>query len=105
MNKNLQISCAEAKFVLKHLTKEEKEKIPAKLRRFITDNCDKEHEVDINKLSKRTYALLAVIYRKYLAENKPELQAEYKARLKKENAKRLSKNKPTQKSSQTKKPV
>ena len=85
MDKNLQISLTEVKFVLKHLTKEEKNKIPAKLRMFITDCKDKTHTVDINNLSKRTRALLAVIYRKYLAENKQELELEHKTRLKKEN--------------------
>lgn len=82
MNKKLQISFTEVKYILKHLTKEEKDKIPVKLRRFITDNCDREHEVDINHLSKRTYALLAVIYRKYLCSNKEEIQLEYQNRLK-----------------------
>lgn len=85
MDEQLQISFAETKYVLKHLTKEEKEKIPAKLRRFITDNSVKNHNIDLNKLNKRTYALLAVLYRKYLAENKNELEEEHKERLKKEN--------------------
>ncbi|MBQ9796042.1 MAG: hypothetical protein IJW36_03715 [Clostridia bacterium] len=93
MDKQLQISFAEAKYVLKHLTKEEKEKIPAKLRRFITDNSAKGHDVDINKLDKRTYALLAVIYRKYLAKNKDELEKEHQERLKKENIVKTTKMK------------
>ncbi len=84
MDKKLQISFTEAKYILKHLTKEEKNKIPEKLRRFITDNCDKTHTVDMNNLSKRTYALLAVIYRKYLSSNKQDLENEHKERLKKE---------------------
>jgi len=84
MNKNLQISFKEAKHVLKYLTKEEKDKIPVKIRRFITDYDDNEHVVDMNKLSKRTYALLAVIYRKYLAENKQQLEQEHQNRLRNE---------------------
>lgn len=92
MDSKLQISFAEAKYVLKHLTKEEKEKIPAKLRRFITDNSAKGHAVDLDKLDKRTYALLAVIYRKYLAENKDELEREHKERLKSEAIKKSQNN-------------
>ena len=91
MNKNLQIAFAEAKHILKHLTHEEKNKIPVKIRRFITDNYAKEHNTDENNLSKRTYALLAVIYRKYLAENKEELALEHKERLRQEKLKRMQK--------------
>lgn len=90
MNKNLQITFAEAKHVLKHLTKEEKNKIPIKLRRFITDNYDRQHNVDINNLSKRTYALLAAIYRKYLSPNKQEVEQEHRVRLKQENMKKIA---------------
>jgi len=90
MNKALQISLTEVKYVLKYLSKEEKEKIPIKLRRFITDYNDKEHMVDINSLSKRTYALLAVIYRKYLAVNKEKLEAEHRYRLRQENLRRFN---------------
>ena len=91
MDKNLQISFAEAKYILKHLTKEEKDKIPVKLRKFITDNYDKNHEVDLNNLSKRTYALLAVLYRKYLSENKADIEKEHQERLKKEKVLRIKK--------------
>ena len=102
MDKKLQITFAEAKYVLKHLTKEEKNKIPSNLRRFITDNADKDYEVDTDNLSKRTYALLAVIYRKYLAENKDELEAEHKEKLKKEKLARKAKNLTTARSKTTK---
>jgi hypothetical protein len=92
MNTNLQIAFTEVKHILKYLTKEEKEKIPFKLRRFITDNCDRNHSVDMNNLSKRTYALLAVIYRKYLSSNKEELELEHQERLKKEQLARVRPN-------------
>lgn len=77
----LQISCAEARYILKHLPKEEKVKIPEKLRRFIVENSDNDYIIDLNNLSRRTYALLAVIHRKYLAENNKELQREHEKRL------------------------
>ena len=89
MDKNLQIALAEANYILNYLTKEEKNKIPEKLLRFIEDNYDKEHIPDENKLNKRTYALLAVIYRKYLAENKEELTQEYEEILEIEKRKRM----------------
>lgn len=92
MNKKLQISFTEAKYILKHLSKEEKNKIPVKLRRFITDNCDKYHNVDINNLSKRTYALLAIIYRKYLSPDKQALKLEYLKQLRQENLERSKKD-------------
>ena len=85
MNSNLQKSLTEVKYVLKHLPKDEKNKIPVQLRRLITEHHDTTHIVDLNNLSKRTHALLAIINRKYLAENKAELESEHKASLKKEN--------------------
>ena len=88
MDRNLKISFSEAKYVLKQLSKDEQRKIPEKLRRFIAENCDDEHIVDVNKLSRRTYALLAVMYRKYLADNKAELEAEYQQRLQAEKKQR-----------------
>lgn len=84
MDRNLEIAFSEAKYVLKHLPKEKILLIPESLRRFIGSNCDKEYEVDINRLTKRTYAFLAVINRKYLAENKEELEKEFKEKLAKE---------------------
>lgn len=96
MDKKLEICFAETKFVLKHLSKEEKDKIPLGLRKFISENCDKEHEVDINNLSKRTYALLATIYRKYLAENKQALEEEHQLRLKHEKRRRIERKKAMQ---------
>ena len=50
MNNNLQTCFTEVKYVLKHLTKEEKNKIPFKLRIFITYNSDKNHVVYIKPL-------------------------------------------------------
>lgn len=91
MDKNLQIAFSETKYVLRHLSKEDQSKIPIRLRRFIIDNYDKEFNVDINNLSKRTYALLAVFNRKYLAENKVELEKKYQERLKKEILERQNK--------------
>ena len=84
MNKNFQIALAEVKYILKHLTTEEKNKIPVTLRQFITDNYDENHIVDVNNLSKRTYALLALIDRKYLSENKEELELEHQKNLEQE---------------------
>ena len=102
MNNNLQTCFTEVKYVLKHLTN----KIPFKLRRFITDNSDKNHVVDINNLSKRAYALLALIHRKYLAENeeKNQLQKEHQERLKKETmAKKMNIPRPSSNKSSTNK--
>lgn len=92
MNQKLRISFAEAKYILSHLSKEEQHKIPVQLRRLIIENHDKEHIVDVDHLSKRTYALLAVLYRKYLAENKAEVEKEYRERLQKEKIMRQNKS-------------
>lgn len=84
MDNKLQVAFTEARYVLKHLTNDEKSKIPVNLRKFISENRDRSYKVDINNLSKRAYAILAVVHRKYLAENKEELEREYRERLKKE---------------------
>ena len=78
--------------VMTKQTQEEKDKIPVNLRRFITDNCDRNHKVDINKLNKRTQALLAVIYRKYLCENPAEAEQEHQTRLREERILRMVEN-------------
>ena len=85
MDQKLRIAFAETVYMLKHLTKEELAKIPPRLKDFMVKNYDQEHNVDIENLTQRTYALLAVIYRKYLAENKEELELEFQEQLKKEN--------------------
>lgn len=82
MDKELQIALTESRDVLRNLPKEECKKIPIKLRRFMAENYDKAHKTDFKNLSKKTYALLAVINRKYLAENKEELERKYQEDLK-----------------------
>lgn len=82
MDKELQIALTEAKDVLQNLPKEERKKIPIQLRRFMVEHYDKAHKTDFKNLSRKTYALLAVINRKYLAENKEELERKYREDLK-----------------------
>jgi len=86
-------ACSEVNYILNKLPEEEKQKIPLKFREFIENNVSKYYEFTIDfensneyQLKEETLAILAIIYRKYLAsdEEKLILEKEYNEKLKKE---------------------
>ena len=78
---------SEVDFVTNNLETEIKNKIPEKFRVFVEKNKSKEEKsVDTKNLQEETYAILAIIYRKFIAseEERKEIEADYNIRLKKE---------------------
>ena len=78
---------SEVSYVINKLEDYDKEKIPEKFRNFIEKNKLKyDKVVDTKNLSEETYAILAIIYRKFLAtkEEREELEKEYIRKLKAE---------------------
>ena len=79
----------EVDYVINMLEPEELKKIPESFRDFIFKNKDKRYEISsAENLKEETLAILAVIYRKYLAssEERELLEKEYQEKLKQENA-------------------
>lgn len=87
MNQRYKEALSEVEFVLGNLEPSEVAKIPKNFRDFITENKCKWYEItDDNNLKEETLAILAIIYRKFLApvEERAELEREYQEKLKKE---------------------
>ena len=94
MTRKYKEALSEVDFILNQLDKNDLEKIPENFRSFISENKSSWHEIsEIANLYEETYAILAIIYRKFLAEpeERIELEKEYQEKLKqeKEELKRL----------------
>jgi len=87
MNQKYKEALSEVEFVLNRFDKVDIDKIPQNFKDFIADNKCKWHEItEDDELTEETLAILAVIYRKFLAplEEKERLEKEYLEKLKKE---------------------
>jgi len=87
MSPRYMIALAEVDYIITELDTIYKEKIPENFKKFVKNNKAKQDgEVDINNLKEETYAILAFIYRKFLAskEEKEKLELEYRVKLKEE---------------------
>lgn len=87
-------ACSEVSFLLKELPENEIKKIPMELLNFINKNSSKYYKVDIDSTNikkhvfkEETYALLALIYRKYLVSpyEKEELDRRFYNKLQQES--------------------
>ena len=87
MNQRYKEALSEVEFVLERLGSEEMTKIPKTFQEFISENKCKWHEItEDDELKEETLAILAIIYRKFLAppEERERLEKEYLEKLKKE---------------------
>jgi hypothetical protein len=87
MNKIYKEALSEVEFILERLGPEEMTKIPKTFQEFISENKCKWHEItEEDELKEETLAILAIIYRKFLAppEERERLEKEYLEKLKKE---------------------
>ena len=87
MNQSYKEALSEVEFVLERLGSEEMTKIPKTFQEFISENKCKWHEItEDDELKEETLAILAIIYRKFLAppEERERLEKEYLEKLKKE---------------------
>lgn len=82
MSPRYKIALAEVNYILDGLDEAELKKIPQKLKNFIQSNKT-DVNVDLANLKEETYAILAIIYRKFLAseEERKRLEEEYKQKL------------------------
>ena len=82
MSPRYKIALAEVNYILDGLDEVELKKIPQKLKNFIQSNKT-DVNVDLANLKEETYAILAIIYRKFLAseEERKRLEEEYKQKL------------------------
>ena len=82
MSPRYKIALAEVNYILDGLDEAEVKKIPQKLKNFIQSNKT-DVNVDLANLKEETYAILAIIYRKFLAseEERKRLEEEYKQKL------------------------
>ena len=87
MSPRYKIALAEVNYILDGLDEAEVKKIPQKLKDFIHSNKT-DVNVDLANLTEETYAILAIIYRKFLAseEERKRLEEEYKEKLHQERA-------------------
>ena len=79
---------SEVDYIINNLENEEVEKIPSKFREFVRNNKSRTYEVNgVENLREETYAILAFIYRKFLApiEEREELERIYNEKLKNES--------------------
>ena len=87
MNQKYNQALSEVEFVLSRFDKSDIDKIPQSFKDFITNNKCKWHEIDEDtELSEEALAILAIIYRKFLAppEERAELERKFQEKLKKE---------------------
>ncbi|MBP3285071.1 MAG: hypothetical protein J6M02_06185 [Clostridia bacterium] len=87
MSPRYQEALGEVDYILSQIGREEVEKIPQKFRDFIQKNKAKRYEVkDAENLREETFAILAIIYRKFLAspEEREMLEREYQEKLQEE---------------------
>jgi len=87
MNQRYKEALSEVEYIINQLMPEDLEKIPKSFRNFISENRCKWYELkDIDNLREETYAILSIIYRKFLApiNERIELEKEYQEKLKKE---------------------
>ncbi|MBE5812802.1 MAG: hypothetical protein E7314_04025 [Clostridiales bacterium] len=87
MNQKYKQALSEVEYVLTQLEPEEKAKIPETFKNFVIENKCKWYEIsDDDELSEEALAILAIIYRKFLApiEEREELERIYQKKLKKE---------------------
>lgn len=87
MNQKYKEALSEVEFILSHFDKSDTEKIPQNFKDFITDNKCKWYEItEDDELSEEALAILAIVYRKFLAplEERVELDRKFHEKLKKE---------------------
>ena len=87
MNQKYKEALSEVEFVLNRFDKVDIDKIPQNFKDFISENKCKWHEItEDDELTEEALAILAVIYRKFLAppEEREKLEKEYLEKLKKE---------------------
>ena len=87
MNQKYKEALSEVEFVLSRFDPADVAKIPQTFRTFITENKCKWHEINEDtELSEETLAVLAIIYRKFLAppEERAELERKFQEKLQQE---------------------
>ena len=87
MTQKYKEALSEVEAIINQLSRDDLDKIPESFREFITENKCSWYELkDINNLREETYAILAIMYRKFLAppEERIVLEREYQEKLKQE---------------------
>lgn len=87
MNQKYKEALSEVEFILSRFDKSDTDKIPQNFKDFIANNKCKWHEItEDDELSEEALAILAIIYRKFLAplEERAELERKFQEKLKKE---------------------